>query len=409
MPIDIPDFHYRYFHNPRAAGAVAYGERQRAVLSAEGCRAARAEISTWPGYAPTPLVDLPGLAKALGLGRVRYKDESRRFELNSFKALGGAYAVMRLLIGEIERRKGISGVTSKDLLARTHADVTGDITVTCATDGNHGRSVAWGARNFGCNCTIFIHATVSEGRKQAIERYGARVERVAGNYDDSIKHAARAAAENGWFVVSDTSYEGYMDVPRDVMQGYTVMADEIVDQLEGDGPSHLFVQGGVGGFPAAVISQFWETWGTDRPRAVVVEPDKAACIFESMRQGHPTAVAGDLDTVMAGLACGEVSLLAWEILDQGADDVMEVSDAGVPACMRLLARGADGDPPLVAGESAVAGLLGLIAAMRDPDVAGQLGLGPESDVLLIGSEGDTDPELYREIVGQPGHNTRTAA
>lgn len=409
MQLDIPDFDYRHFHNPRAAGPVAYGERQRAVLSTEGCRAARAEISTWPGYAPTPLVELPGLARMLGVRKIRYKDESQRFELNSFKALGGAYAVMRLLIAEIERRKGVTGVTSQDLIERKHADVTGAITVTCATDGNHGRSVAWGARNFGCNCTIFIHATVSEGRKQAIERYGARVERVAGNYDDSIKHADRAAAENGWFVVSDTSYPGYMDIPRDVMQGYTVMADEIVDQLGGVRPSHVFVQGGVGGFPAAVISQFWETWGPDRPRAVVVEPDKAACIFESARAGQPTPVHGDLDTVMAGLACGEVSLLAWEILEEGADDFMEVSDSGVPACMRLLARGADGDPTLVAGESAVAGLLGLVAAVRDPKLAERLNLGPDSEILLLGSEGDTDPELYREIVAHAGPNRETAA
>ncbi len=406
MDLDIPPFECCRVVNQRATRRAGYGERQRAVLDPAGWTAARDEIATWTGYEPTPLVPLPGLASALGVGGIWYKDESLRFDLNSFKALGGAYAVLRLLVREIERRKNISGVTSPDLLAGGHKDIAGELTVTCATDGNHGRSVAWGAYLFGCNCVIFIHENVSQARQQAIEYYGARVERVPGNYDDSIKHAAQMAEKHGWYVVSDTSYPGYMDVPRHVMEGYTVLAGEVVEQLDGARPSHLFVQGGVGGFPAAVIARLWEAWGAERPWASVVEPDRAACILESIQAGEPRVVGGDLDTLMAGLACGTVSLLAWEILAEGADDVMAVPDTGVGPAMKLLAEGVGDDPPLVAGESAVAGLLGLIAARRDEEVSKKMGLGPESEVLLIGTEGDTDPDLYRDLVGQRGESVR---
>ena len=213
----------QFFANPQAGPANVYGPAQQAVLGDAGLAAARAEIGSWDGYAPTPLVELPGLARRAGVGRLFYKDEGGRFGLKSFKALGGAYAVFRLLKAEIERRTGDTGVTSRDIAGGAHREIVAGITVTCATDGNHGRSVAWGARTFGCSCVIYIHAHVSEGRRAAIARYGAEVERVSGTYDDSVRHAAEMAAANGWFVVSDTSYPGYMDVPRDVMQGYTVM------------------------------------------------------------------------------------------------------------------------------------------------------------------------------------------
>ncbi len=273
--------------------------------------------------------------------------------------------------------------------------------MTCATDGNHGRSVAWGAQRFGCNCVIYIHAGVSEGRKQAIERYGATVVRTAGNYDDSVRQAAADAEAKGRIVVSDTSYPGYMEIPRDVMQGYTVMADEALRQHgTADLPTHIFIPGGVGGFAAAVCAHYWETLGERRPRMVVVEPETAACILETVRAGQPTAVHGDLETIMAGLACGEVSLLAWEVLEEGLDDVLAIPDAAAAEGMRLLARGSGDDPPIVAGESATAGLAGLLIALAQPETAAALGLGPESRVLLFGSEGATDVEVYREIVGR---------
>lgn len=387
--------------NARAAALdVPYGDRQRKVLNRGAYEAAAREIASWPGYEPTPLRALVGLAATAGIERVWYKDEAGRFGLGSFKALGGAYAVSRLLIGELAR-DGVEGVTTADLVGRRYADAVSTITVTCATDGNHGRSVAWGAQQFGCRCVIYVHATVSEGRKRAIERYGARVVVVEGNYDDAVRQAAEDAAANGWHVVSDTSYEGYVDVPKDVMQGYTVMVQEALDQLLAEElPTHVFIQGGVGGVAAAVAGHLWETLGERRPRIVVVEPERAACILESIRAGRLSAVGGDLQTIMAGLACGEVSLLAWEILEEGASDVLAVPDAAAADCMRLLANPASGDLPIVAGESAVAGLAGLLLALERPSIAGALGLSADSRVLLFGTEGATDPELYASIVGR---------
>lgn len=379
-----------------------------AILSEQGFEDARREIIAWPGYAPTPLRWLDGLAHAAGLDALWYKDEGARFGLGSFKALGGAYAVERLLIAEIARRTGQT-IHATDLLAGKYRDLTEALTVTCATDGNHGRSVAWGAQTFGCRCVIYIHATVSPGRADAIARYGAKVVRTAGNYDDSVRRAAQDAAEYGWFVVSDTSYPGYLDVPKDVMQGYTLMADEAVQQLAGEQPTHIFVQGGVGGLAAAVCARFWQLHGATRPKLVVVEPDRAACLYESARAGEPVAVHGALDTVMAGLACGEVSLIAWDILHPGADFFMTVDDESALACMRRLAAGVGGDAPIVAGESAVAGLAGCLGALADPTLAKQLELSPDSRVLLFGSEGDTDPALYRQIVGRDAATVRAAA
>lgn len=387
----------RVCHNARAAGRGAgYPDACKSILSLAALAEAAREIGSWPGYRPTPLTALPGLAAKAGVARLWYKDEGGRFGLGSFKALGGAYAVFRLLVDEVRRRTGAAEVTTADLVGGKYRDVLSAITVTCATDGNHGRSVAWGAQTFGCRCVIYIHARVSEGRRDAILRYGAEVVRTRGNYDDSVRQAAEDAARNGWFVVSDTSYEGYVDVPRTVMQGYAVMVDEALQQLPtGERPTHVFVQGGVGGLAAAVCSYLWESLGPQRPRLVVVEPEKADCLFQSAVNGRPTQVRGELDTLMAGLACGEVSLLAWKILETGADDFMAIPDEDAVECMRLLAAGTGSDPCVVAGESAVAGLAGMLAAARD----GVLGLDAESRILVFGSEGDTDPDLYTRLVG----------
>ena len=396
----LADHPVRHVANPRASAGQPYGAGQQAVLDDRGCALARGEIAAWPGYAMTPLVELSGLAAAAGLGRLWFKDEANRFGLGSFKSLGGAYAVSRILIDAIRERTGETATTA-DLLSGRYRDIAAGITVTCATDGNHGRSVAWGAQRFGCPCVIYIHATVSEGRRAAIARYGADVVRTAGNYDDSVRQAAEDAARLGRIVVSDTSYPGYMDIPRHVMEGYTVLADEAIEQLgEAAPPTHVFLQGGVGGFAAAVMARFWSRFGARRPRFVIVEPDRAACIFESVARGEPTAVHGNLDTLMAGLACGEVSLLAWEILDHGVDDVLAIPDGAAVDCMKLLASGVGGDASRVSGESGVTGLAGVLAALQHPGIARALGLDVESRVLVISTEGATDPELYRQLVGR---------
>lgn len=390
--------------NAAARRDAPWTDEQDAILSDAGYDVARKTISAWPGYAETPLVCLPSLAGEIGVADLRFKDEGGRFGLGSFKALGGAYAVARLLQAELGKSLG-RDVSMDEVTDIAYPDRVASITVCCATDGNHGRSVAWGARTFGCKCVIFIHATVSEGRKTAIEAYGAEVRRCAGTYDDSVREAQETASREGWFVVSDTSYEGYMDVPRDVMQGYEIMAGEALDAMDTP-PTHIFLQTGVGGMAAAVTAQAKRRWGSERPTIVLCDPDQSACFLETIRNGVPTAVEGDLDTLMAGLACGEVSALAWTILRDHADAVMALTDDAAVAAMRRLAQPRGGDPAVVAGESAVAGLAGLTAAMGDAEARGMLGLSDRSRVLLFGTEGDTDAAVYEGLVGMTAAQVR---
>jgi diaminopropionate ammonia-lyase len=386
--------------NPLAAlRGEGYGAGRAAILSEAGFAAAEHEISRWPGYAPTALRALPRLAARLGVAELHYKDESTRFGLKSFKALGGAYAVFRLLQRAISLRHGEHDAAAAGILSGRYRELAATLTVTCATDGNHGRSVAWGAQLFGCRCVIYVHSTVSEGRCAAIARYGAEVIRVSGNYDDAVRHAASEAARNGWTVVSDTSYEGYRDIPIDVMHGYGVMARELVRQAGNTPPTHVLVQAGVGALAAAVCAAFWLAWGERRPVFVIIEPQQADCFLRSARAGRPVAVPGELDTVMAGLACGEVSPLAWEILREGADCFATVADRYALDGMRVLARPQGGDPAIVSGETGAAGLALLLASVDQPTLRRALGIDASARVLLIGSEGDTDPAIYRQVVG----------
>lgn len=371
-PMPFTDLSARFLANPRLDRVSAYGNSMRAILSASGAREAREAVSRWEGYAPTPLRSLPAIAAECGVSQVLYKDEGFRFGLRSFKALGGAYAVERL--------------------ARESGDPS-ELTVTCATDGNHGRAVAWGARRAGARAVIYVHEGVSEGRAQAIRSYGAEVRREGAHYDASVRASAEAARENGWSIVSDTSWPGYEDTPRAVMQGYSILAMEVEEQ--GGRPTHVFVQGGVGGLAAGVLSWRWERYGADRPVMTVVEPETAACLLESAAAGRWTAAEGDLDTIMAGLACGEPSLLAWSILDTGADAFMAIPDEAAARTMRDLAA-----LGVVGGESGVAGLAGFRIAARDAAMREALGLGAQSRVLLYGTEGATDPDVYRRIVGR---------
>jgi len=381
---------FTLFANPRA------GTPGMTVLPEAGFRRARAEITAWPGYAPTPLLDLAGIAGAAGLGMLRLKDEAGRFGLASFKALGGAYAVAEVVAGELARQGVAPAATSTELMAGRWRTVTETITVTCATDGNHGRAVAWGARRCHCREVIFIHEGVSAGRAAAIAAYGAEIRRVPGTYDDSVRVATAEAAANGWFVVSDTSWPGYTEVPRVIMQGYRVMADEAVTQwgaaqADGSPPTHVFIQGGVGGVAAAVSVQMRAAF-VPAPKLVVVEPDRAACLLASAELGELTSVPGDLNTLMAGLACGEPSLLAWQELDRGAAAFMAIPDDAAVATMRVLAQAG-----IVAGESGVAGLAGCLLAAADPAARETLGLGVDSRVLVFSTEGATDPELYARL------------
>ena len=401
----IPQHPFTFLCNPGFQPDEPYGAHRSTLLSANALAQAQAVISTWPGYAETPLRAMPGLAAAVGVASIHYKDEGSRIGLGSFKALGGAYAVARLLCRELGHRLGRSVSHAQLQNEPALREACADITVTCATDGNHGRSVAWGAQMLGCRCVIYIHATVSEGRKQAIERYGAQVVRTSGNYDDSVQQADRDARANGWFVISDTSYPGYMDIPRDVMQGYQLLVHEAVGALA-QWPTHVFLQAGVGGFAAAVCAYFWERSTSQRPVMVVVEAERADCLLQSAKAGQVVAVKGDLDTLMAGLACGEVSLLAWDILASGADAFCALPDPAAVDVMRLLASPLPGDPVVVAGESAVAGLAAALLLAQDPGTSQLPGLGADSRILVFGSESDTDPALYQQLMGRSAAQVR---
>ena len=382
---------FSHFVNPKVQLGSEY--KYQDILSVEGFELASKEITSWDNYKPTPLHSFDDIAQETGVSSVFYKDENTRFNLKSFKALGGAYAVANLLIKKL-KDEGIKA-NSSDLILGTYKDYTSKLTVCCATDGNHGRSVAWGAQQFGCNCEIYIHQNVSPGREKAIAKYGALVNRIDGNYDESVRIAAEVAELNGYTVVSDTSYEGYTDIPKDVMQGYTVMVDEAMKQMNVT-PTHVFLQGGVGGFPSAVVSFLQESLDCP-PIFVVVEPVNADCLFQSAVNGEPTPIHGDLDTIMAGLACGEVSVLAWSILESHVTHFMSITDESVPKAMQLLANR---KTPIVAGESAITGLAGYLIACNDSDLKSKLMINENSKVLFFGTEGDTDEEMYEQLVGR---------
>ena len=381
--------------NSRAAPAGPFPTPLGAVIGRGAHRDARAEITTWPGYEPTPLRNQSRLAAELGVRSVWVKDESARFGLGSFKALGGAYGVRRVM--------------------RARGDGAGPLTVTCASDGNHGRAVAWGAMRFGCDAVIYLPAHVTEARAEAIRSFGARVVRVDGEYDDAVARADLDARENGWTVISDTSYPGYMEIPREVMVGYTIMVDEVLRHVRASQPTHtvlfpthmhtiarpthVFIQGGVGGLAAAVIGHMWERLGERRPVAVIVEPESADGLLRSARAGRPVPAGGDLDTIMAGLSCRDVSPLAWEVVGVGAHAFMTVPEEGIAPLMRRAARGGMGEA-FEGGESGVAGLLGLIEVARDEERRRAVGLDEHSRVLVFNTEGATDPELYGRIVGR---------
>ena len=336
------------------------------------------EIGSWAGYAPTPLHDLPEVAAHLGVARVVFKDESPRFGLGSFKALGGAYAVARLARAAEESGGSIT-----------------DVTVTTATDGNHGRSVAWGAARAGCTAKIYIHAHVSKAREEAMTAYGADVIRVNGNYEASLAACKEDAAAHGWQIVSDTSWPGYADVPLMIMAGYTLMGREVVDQLGGTVPSHAMLPVGVGGLASGVIAPLWQAAGAGLGRMISVESHMSACMRDSLVAGTPTLVDITEETLMAGLSCGEVSTLAWDIMKPTVSHCVTIGDEAVAPLMRWFHRRT---PSIEAGECSTSGLAACLAAHADPAARQQLGFGPDSVVLLLGTEGATDPDFYQSII-----------
>jgi len=357
------------------------------------------------GYAPTPLVCLDGFAADLGVARVLVKDESLRFGLNAFKALGGIYAVARVAFG-------IAGLPAdasmSDLLRPEVRDRISDVTFVTATDGNHGRGVAWAANMIGCRSVVYMPKGSSQSRFDAIGEFGAHVEILDMNYDEAVRYASEQAGQHGWIVIQDTAWEGYEEIPGFITLGYMTMADEAFDEIRRRGlpdVTHVFIQAGVGSMAGGVLGYMVERFGDRHPKAIVMEADAADCIYRSMLigDGRPHAVTGDLTTIMAGLACGEANKTTFGILRDHASAFLSCDDEVARLGMRLLAYPKEGDQAVVSGESGAvgAGVLELVMKEEKYDMLkNELALDKDSVVLLFSTEGDTDPESYDSIVGR---------
>ena len=368
----------------------------------------RAFHASFSQYCPTPLIALHGLARKLGLKSVCVKDESQRFGLNAFKVLGGSYAVARCLAERLNQP--VQGLT-KSQLHNTGASTAADkITFISTTDGNHGRGLAWTARELGYPCIIYMPKGSEPTRRDNILALGAQCTITDFNYDDTVRMSWNMAQENGYIMVQDTAWEGYEQIPAWIMQGYLTLAAEILEQMQTASirPTHCFLQAGVGSFAAAVAAFLVAAMGSDAPRIIIVEPHAANCFYQSALagDGKARAVGGSLQTLMAGLACGEPSTLAWSILKDYTTAFMSCPDYMAANGMRMLAAPVQGDQPIVSGESGAAGAGALHWLMCHPAAADQreaLGLSAEASVLLISTEGDTVPHIYRSIVWQGAH------
>ena len=330
-------------------------------------------ISEWDSYRPTPLLLLNKLSKELNLNKIYYKDESKRFDLKSFKALGGAYAVEKVTKGKK------------------------DIIVSTATAGNHGRSVAWGAKRLGLKCKIFISEYVSDARGKAMELLGADVVKVKGNYEQSLIECIKQSTENNWQIVQDVAWKDYMLVPTLTMAGYSVMMKEIVDQINNEKITHIFLQAGVGGMAGAMVAGA-ARYLENVPIMIVVEPDSAACVMESIKSGKIKKIDIHRESLMGGMSCGEPSLVPWKILKKSVNNCISLPDDDIGKTMKLCANASFGDDNIIAGENSAPGIISLIASCNDENIKNKLNLNSNSNILLVGCEGDTDQEMYKKLL-----------
>jgi diaminopropionate ammonia-lyase len=372
-------------------------ETDRRYFDEQAAKKARSFWSAQQNNKETPLHLLPGLAARLGVANIYMKDEGYRLGLGSFKGLGGAYAVISLVLAKVSEQVGYE-VSFEDLDRPGIKSITQALTFACATDGNHGRSVAYGAQISGARSVIFVHEAVSENRRDVIAGFGAQVVEVKGTYDDSVLEASRVSDENDWILISDTSWPGYEHIPALVMQGYVTLVAESIDQFK-EIPTHVLVQAGVGGIAAAVAAHLKIALQDKCPKIIVVEPERAACFFESVIANGATKIQHTERTVMSMLECYEPSMVAWRVLSRIADAFVTVSDDLAIETMNLLARPVDGDPAIVSGESGGAGLAGLLKMTRNVDLREALGIDQSSIIYVINTEGATDPEMYEQLVG----------
>ena len=357
-----------------------------------------------PGYAPTPLVTLDALARKLGVERVWIKDESKRFGLNAFKALGGSYAMGVYLAQKLG--EPLEKLSFEQLCSPQARRAIGEVTFVTATDGNHGRGVAWSARLLGQKAVVYMPKGSAQERLENIRAQGAQAEITPYNYDGAVRLADKMGRENGWVLVQDTAWPGYEEIPAHIMQGYTTLAREIAGQLRDMGeekPTHLFLQAGVGSFAGAALGYFTALWGEERPVTAIVEPDQANCVFRSAKadDGKLRFVTGDMNSMMAGLCCGEPCTVSWEILNAYADAFLSCGDGYAARGMRLLGRPEGEDSVVISGESGAVTAGVLEAILTEERLSGLrqgLGLNESSRVLLVSTEGDTDQANYRRIL-----------
>ena len=344
-------------------------------LSIKEIDEAYSSISNWKGYSKTPLLELNKLTKELKLNKIFYKDESKRFDLKSFKALGGAYAVEKVSKGNK------------------------DIVVATATAGNHGRSVAWGAKRLGIKCKIFISEFVSDARGKAMADLGADVIKVKGNYEKSLIECIKQSTNNDWQIVQDVAWKDYMTVPKYTMAGYTVMMKEIVDQIRNDQITHIILQAGVGGMAGAMVAGI-ARYLKNIPEIIVVEPDSAACVMESIKTGKIEKIDIERESLMGGMSCGEVSLVPWEILKNSVKYCISLPDDDIAKTMKLLGNASFSNEKIIAGENSAPGVISLITICEDEKIKENLKLNRDSNILLIGCEGDTDQAMYQKLINQ---------
>jgi len=359
---------------------------------------------SFPGYEKTPLRSLDSLAELLGVAGVYVKDESYRFGLNAFKVLGGSYAMARYMAQEL--KKDMSELPFEKITSQTIKDQLGDVTFATTTDGNHGRGVAWTARQLGQKSVVYMPKGSAIRRFENIRAEGAEVKITEYNYDDTVRMIAEESEENGWIMVQDTAWEGYEDIPTWIMQGYGTMAAEALEQLNDmgiDKPTHIFVQAGVGSLAGAVQGYFASVFAERRPKTVIVESDQADCLCKSVQagDGKPRIVGGDMATIMAGLACGEPNSIGWNVLRDYSEMFMSCPDWVAARGMRILGNPLGSDYKVVSGESGAVTTGALSALMQDEQLKAAreaLGLNKDSKILLFSTEGDTDPDKYRSIV-----------
>ncbi len=379
----------------------ASGDRRLEIMSLQNVAKAQAFHRSFPQYAVTPLAKLPGMAGRLGLGSLSVKDESYRFGLNAFKVLGGSFAMGRYIAQQLGR--DVSQVDYNYLTGEKLREEFGQATFFTATDGNHGRGVAWAANRLGQKAVVHMPKGSAKSRFDNIAKEGAQVAIEEVNYDDCVRMAAAEAArtEHG-VVVQDTAWEGYEEIPAWIMQGYGTMAGEAAEQL-GERPTHVFVQAGVGSLAGAVVGYFANRFPDNPPKFIVMEAQIADCLYQGAKagDGKPRMVGGDLQTIMAGLACGEPNTIGWDILRNHADAFLSCPDWVAAKGMRMLAAPIKGDPAVTSGESGAVGMGAVSAIMEDEQYQAlreALGLDGSSKVLLFSTEGDTDPDKYKRIV-----------